>query len=177
MDCRRVRELLEDEIDGALGPDDARVLDEHVAACPACAREREALAEIDAALCDAPIGAAPRWLPMAVAREIARESAVRRRVEPIAVGIAAGVAFVSTVVAIVRSAGPVAAGPLGETASRVVTSLSSFVEALMTMPGVPTAWSEHPGIAGFVWGLAIASVAFLAVSAFRFSREMSPEWR
>ncbi len=177
MDCRRVRELLEDEIDGALAADDARVLDEHIAACPGCAREREALAEIDAALSDAPIEAAPRWLPMAVAREIARESAVRRRVEPIAVGIAAGVASVSTVVAIVRSAGPAAAGPLGDAASRVAIGLRSLMESLMTMPGVPTAWSEHPGIAGFVWGLAIAAVAFVAVSAFRFSREISLEWR
>jgi hypothetical protein len=51
------------------------------------------------------------------------------------------------------------------------------MESLMTMPGVPTAWSEHPGIAGFAWGLAIALVAFLAVSVYRFSRQLSPEWR
>ena len=177
MDCRRVRELLEDELDGALAPVDARALEKHIAACPACAREREVLAEVDAALCEAPLESAPRWLPMAVAREIARESAVQSRVEPVGVAVAAGVAFASTAVAIVRSAGQAAADPLGETASRAVSGLGSFMESLMTMPGIPTAWSENPGIAGFAWGLSIAVVAFLAVSLYRFSRQPSLEWR
>lgn len=173
MDCRRVRELLEDELDGALAPDDARALEEHTAACPACAREREILAEIDTALSQAPLENAPRWLPMAVAREIARESVVERRVEPVAVGIASAVGAVSAVVVIVRAAG----GPLGQVVSRAVTGLGSFMESLMTMPGVPTAWSENPGIVGSAWGLAIALFAFLAVSLYRYSRQLSLEWR
>jgi len=177
MDCGRVRELLEDELDGAIAPDDARCLEQHVAACPACARERKLLMEIDAALSETPLESAPRWLPMAVGREIAREAVVERRVEPVAVGIAAAVGVVSTVVAIVRATGQVAAEPLGNVGSRFVTGLTSFMESLMTMPGVPTAWSEDPGIAGFVWGLAIVLFAFAAVSLFRFSRQLSVEWR
>jgi predicted anti-sigma-YlaC factor YlaD len=177
MDCRRVRQLLQDELDRPLTPDDARVLRKHTEACPGCAREREALADIDAALSEAPIERAPRWLPSAVAREIAHESAVRRRVEPLAVAIAAAAGAVSTAIAIARAVGSGSAAAVGETATRAATGLGSFMQSLMTMPGVPTAWSEHPGIAGLVWGLAIASVAFLAVSAYRFSRELSLEWR
>jgi anti-sigma factor RsiW len=177
MDCGRARELVEDELDGALAPIDARALEEHLASCPTCARERALLAEIDAALSEAPIESAPRWLPMAVAREIARESAVERRVEPIAVGVAAAVGVASAAVAIVRAAAPSVAGPLGNAASRVIKGLGSFMESLMTTPGVPTAWSENPGIAGFAWGLAIGLVAFLAVSVYRFSRQPSLEWR
>jgi anti-sigma factor RsiW len=173
MDCMRARELLEDELDGALAPDEARALEEHVAACPACARERALLAEVDAVLSETPVGSAPRWLPMAVARAIARESVVERRVEPLVVGIASAAGAVSTVIAIVRAAG----GPLGEVAARAGARAGSFMESLMTMPGVPTAWSENPGIAGFVWGLAIASFALVAVSLYRYSRQLSIEWR
>jgi anti-sigma factor RsiW len=177
MDCARVRELLEDALDGPLAPDDARAVEEHVTACPACARERGILAEIDAALSEAPLPSAPRWLPMAVAREIARESVVERRVAPIAIGIAAAAGAVSTVVAIIRATGPAASGPVARAASQAAQGLGSFMESLMTMPGVPTAWSENPGILGFGWGLSIALVAFLAVSVYRFSRQLSPEWR
>lgn len=177
MDCRRARELIEDELDGALDPAGARALEEHVAACPACARERALVAEIDAVLSEAPPESAPRWLPLAVAREIARESVVETRVEPLAIGAAAGAVFASTVVLIVRSAGQAAAGPLGQAASRAAAGLRSFMESLMTVPGIPTAWSEDPGIAGFAWGLAIALVAFIAVSVYRFSRQPSLGWR
>jgi anti-sigma factor RsiW len=177
MDCGRVRELLEDGLDGALAPEDALAVEEHTRVCPACARERRILAAIDAALSDAPRTAAPRWLPMAVAREIARESVVERRVEPVAIGIAAAAGVASTIVAVVRATGAGAAGPLERAASHAVQGMGSFVESLMTMPGVPTAWSENPGIVGFGWGLSIALVAFIVVSVYRFSRQLSPEWR
>jgi anti-sigma factor RsiW len=173
MDCRRLRELLEDEIDGVIAPADARSLEEHVATCHACARARELLSEIDAALLEAPVERAPRWLPMAVAREIRRESVLKSRVEPIAVGIASAAGVFSTVVAIVRATG----GQLGDAAARAGSQAGSFMQSLMTMPGVPTAWSESPGIAGFVWGLAIASFALVAVSVYRYSRQLSVEWR
>lgn len=177
MDCRRVRELLEDELDGVIAPDDARSLHAHVATCPACAREHALLAEVDAALSEAPVGQAPRWLPMAVLREIERESVVERRVEPIAVGIASAAGVLSTVFAVVRATGPAAAGPLREVTSRAAAGVGSFMETLMTTPGIPTAWSENPGVAGVVWGLAIALFAFLAVSLYRFSHQFSAEWR
>jgi anti-sigma factor RsiW len=177
MDCGRVRELLEDELDGALSPDDALALEEHIHACPACARERRILTEIDAALMEAPRPSAPRWLPKAVAGELARESVVERRVEPIAIGVVVAAGVASTIVAVVRAAGPGAAGPLERTTSHAAQGLGSFMESLMTMPGVPTSWSENPGIVGFGWGLSIALVAFLAVSVYRFSHKLSPEWR
>jgi anti-sigma factor RsiW len=177
MDCRRVRDLIEDELDGVIDPGEARSLEEHVAVCPECARERELLREIDAVLSEAPIKTAPRWLATAVAREIRRESVVEHRVAPIAVGIAAAAGTVSTVIAIVRATGPAASGPLTRTASSAVQGLGSFMESLMTMPGVPTAWSENPGILGFGWGLSIALIAFVAVSLYRFSHQLSAEWR
>ena len=97
--------------------------------------------------------------------------------QPIAVGIASAVGVASTIAVVVRAAGEAASGPLAGFGSRVVTGLSSFMGSLMTMPGVPTAWSEDPGIAGIAWGLAIVLFAFAAVSLYRFSRQLAVEWR
>ncbi|MHB9154681.1 MAG: anti-sigma factor family protein [Endomicrobiales bacterium] len=44
MDCRKIKELLNERMDFSLSPEQERQVREHAAACPACAREAEELA-------------------------------------------------------------------------------------------------------------------------------------
>lgn len=50
MDCRKVRNLLMDELDGLLSPEMVDRLQAHLAECPACRAERKALVELYSAM-------------------------------------------------------------------------------------------------------------------------------
>jgi hypothetical protein len=54
FDCARAEELLSDHLDGTLDPLLARELEDHLRACAACARLRDALAEVVDALRSSP---------------------------------------------------------------------------------------------------------------------------
>jgi anti-sigma factor RsiW len=50
MTCEQARAHLEDRLDGTLPASDAQELEAHLAACTECARERESLDRVEAAL-------------------------------------------------------------------------------------------------------------------------------
>jgi hypothetical protein len=58
-DCREFRDLLQEELDGRLAPEDASRLVAHVATCDACAEERRGLASLRATFRATPRPAAP----------------------------------------------------------------------------------------------------------------------
>lgn len=59
LDCARVRELLDDHLDGALAPEAARAVDGHLASCGACRAEANALAALVADLAALPASIDP----------------------------------------------------------------------------------------------------------------------
>lgn len=67
MSCTRTREMLDDHVDGALAPDDARAVEAHLAGCAACRAEAEALADLVRGLAELPAEIEP---PAAIRRAI-----------------------------------------------------------------------------------------------------------
>jgi hypothetical protein len=150
-------------------------LAEHCASCRDCSGLRDVLRSIDAALAADAVDNAPAWFANAVMREIARPVQARR-LEPAVVAVASVLGAVAVVTTLIRTGALSGiAGPVSRFASIVDSWLDGIVTATTTSPGVEVVQTFQPGgvVIGFVWALAAAGAAFLAVSAFRLSKELS----
>jgi len=192
VDCTAAERLIQKELDAlVLGDDDrfgaparlsgaeARALAEHCAACPECRDIRAELRSIEEALAATAVEKAPAWLPTAVMREIARP-ATARRTEPVVVTVASALGIVATATTLVRT-GLLSgvAGPLGRMAVAVDSWLDGIVSATATSPGVEAIQGSVPTdvVIGVVWTVVAVGACFLAVSAYRLSKELSLDAR
>ncbi len=192
MDCTSAERLIQMELDAlVLGDDDrfgtsarlsgaeAQALAEHCAGCPKCRGLRAELRSIDAALAATAMEKAPAWLPTAVMREIARPTAAPR-LEPVVVTVGSVLGTVAAVTTLVRTGAlSGVAGPIGRFSSCLDSWLDGIVSATTTVPGVEAVQSSVPvGVAaGVVWTVVAVGTAFLAVSAYRLSKELSLDAR
>jgi len=188
VDCTAAERLIQKELDAlVLGDDDrfgapaqlsgdeAFALDEHCAACSECQGLRTELRSIDAALAATALERAPAWLPTAVMREIARPAAARR-FEPVVVTVGSVLGTVAAVTTLVRTGAlSGVAGPIGRFSAVLNSWFDGIVSATTSAPGVEAVQNSVPvGVAtGFVWTIVAVGAAFLAVSAYRLSKELS----
>ncbi len=192
MDCTAAERLIQKELDAlVLGDDDrfgspaqlsadeARALAEHCAACHECRGLRAELQSIDAALAETAVEKAPAWLPTAVMREIAHP-APARRFEPVVVTVGSVLGTVAAVTTLVRT-GVLSgvAGPVGRFSAIANSWFDTIVSATTTSPGVEAVQSSVPAgvITGGAWAIVAVGAAFLAVSAYRLSKELSLDVR
>jgi anti-sigma factor RsiW len=177
MNCEHIRESMQDEIDGALSAEFSRALREHLSSCDSCRVEFEAFEALDEALAARPLDRAPRWLPDAVLTEIGRRVSTRERIERVVIstGVPAGIVSIALGVrAVVVNTGSGEA--VSNAASRLTGPLGEAVAPLIESPGLSVAWLSDPGAQGVVWALAAAALAFLAITALRFSSRHLLEW-
>lgn len=178
MDCSAAKKLINDELDGSISADDARLLDAHVEACPSCARERAVFASIDAVLADQPLSEAPAWFEVSVSREIVRRAEARHRIESVAIPAACGAAAVAAGFGVFRAVNWNAAGSaVRGLADAAGTAVAPLAEPLAEAPDLATMWSQQPGAVGFVLAFAVVAVVFLGVSTLRVARQLTTEWR
>jgi predicted anti-sigma-YlaC factor YlaD len=180
MDCEEAKRLLEEGQDGLLETPESRRLEEHLAACPACRRERDALAALDAALADALPVQAPPYLAAAVMRKVRAESGARRVAEAAGVAVGTAVALTAAAIAVahgLREAAQIVGEPLGRSVVGAARELGSRVAHYAGTPGLQASWAGSSGAQGVLTGLSIAAVAFLVLTALRLARRHAFEWR
>jgi len=176
MDCPRVRQLIQSELDGTLGPAETRELAAHLEACAGCRADRELLVALDRSLAEEPVMRAPASLRGAVMASVRQQAIRRRTAEPLFISGAIVVGAAAAVFGMVKMLGAGAterAGALLEAASKVgAQDLDSVAEK---MPGILSTWAQNPGIAGVVWALAIVLASALTVAALRQARQFRVE--
>lgn len=178
MECDVARRLMLEKLDGVLPDDQVGPLEEHLSACPDCRDELPLLVALDRVLSQSAVASAPLKLEASVAREIGRQTARRKRVE--SAWMAAGASVAAGAVTFGLSL----AFDLGAVGTRIRSAVGSVAEfvgpvtgSLTQAPGLATSASQEPGTVGFVFAVAAAAAAFLAVSAFRLARQSRSEWR
>jgi anti-sigma factor RsiW len=77
MDCRRIEEKLPAYLEGVLPPDEGKLVEEHVAACPNCRRALEDLVKADKLIRDLAEAEPPPWLKQKIMAKV-REERERR---------------------------------------------------------------------------------------------------
>jgi len=177
MDCPRARQLIQLELDGSLGPAEARELAAHLSACADCRSEREALVAIDGALAAEPVLRAPASMREVVMASVLRRAGLRKTAEPLIISGAIIVGAAAAVFGMMKTLGSGAAqraGGLLDAASRAGTQ--GFGSVAEKMPGILSAWAQDPGIAGVIWALAIVVASILAVVALRQARQFKVGW-
>ena len=80
ISCERAWELLSQQLDGPLSPQEMQELEEHLASCPACRKEQEELKQLDRALRDLGDIPAPADFTQRVMDQVRAESQKRPKV-------------------------------------------------------------------------------------------------
>ena len=178
MDCAANRRLMDEKLDGDITSDDTRVLEAHLSTCSSCRREWEMLVAVDRVLADDSLSRAPAGFELSVVSEIARRVEARRRIESIGIPVACGVAALGAGYGVHRIVNWEAARSLvrgiGEAANGV---LAPFAEPLAQAPDLVMTWSQEPSVAGALLALAVTAAVFLGLSALRFAKQFTLEWR
>ena len=178
MDCAANRRLMDEKLDGSITSDDARALEAHLSACSSCRREWELLVAVDRVLAGTSLSRAPAGFEQSVVAEIVRRVEARRRIESIGIPVACGVAAVAAGYGVRSVVNWEAARSfvrgIGEAANGALTPLA---EPSARAPDFVTAWSQEPGVVGALLALAVAAVFFLGLSALRFAKQFTLEWR
>ena len=115
--CARIEELLSDHLEGTLDPLLARDVDDHLAACAACAELRDTLSEVVDALRSFPSVEPAAGLAARVARAAVLHAQQRRAAAPFAPrmpswlpAMAAGLSILTTVAILLAQSGTARAG-------------------------------------------------------------------
>lgn len=83
ISCERAWELLSQQLDGPLSPQERQELEEHLASCPACRNDREELIQMDQALRGLGEMEAPAGFTQRVMDQVRAESQKRPKVIPL----------------------------------------------------------------------------------------------
>jgi len=106
VDCTRSTRLIELEVEGALGADEALELERHVRGCAGCAALRAELLAIDLVLLEARLDRAPAGFAETVLTALERRRRARAPLpEPVVVALAAAVGLGGTVYGVARALG------------------------------------------------------------------------
>ena len=107
-----------------------------------------------------------------------RCTAVRRFVEPLAIGASAGTATVAMAFALTRYLSPETRLALSEGIARSFQSVTGlFTPVAESLPAPNLVAPGGPGLHGVIWGLGVVAVAALAVVALKSSRQLMCELR
>ena len=179
MDCTRSTRLIELEVEGALGADEALELERHVRGCAGCAALRAELLAIDLVLLEARLDRAPAGFAETVLTALERRRRARAPLpEPVVVALAAAVGLGGSVYGVARALGAGAAGAFGGWLRSAVEAVRSGAASLASrVPGLDAGLWDNPAAAGVLAALAAAGLVFFVVVLWRFPKQLTAEWR
>lgn len=178
MDCDSARRLVELEVEGGLGVEGARALNDHVRGCPSCAALRAELLAIDRILADERLEHAPVGFAAAVMAKVLAGGARRQLPESAVIAIAAAAGLGGAVYGVVRAIGAGAGGSVGRWVAGASDGARSGAASLVSrIPGLDAGLWDNPAAAGVLAALAAAGLVFFVVVLVRFPKQMSVEWR
>ena len=163
MNCTSARELIYEQLDGILSPDGARLLEEHLSACPECRRERELLGAIDGVLAAHRVERAPAWFDEAVATGIVEHVVKRRRLETIGVVSSCVVGSAATAYGLSRLVNW----------DGVTSAVRGLLEPLEGTSEFASTLVSGPALAGVALAFGAAALAFISISTLRYVRQFS----